>query len=82
MIEQTPNPTAVVAGRLVEVLDMDPEGYILVKDLITLESVWRDYYLVNYIDPNENPGAVLEAMSTLLNKDETDDLGVEDSHGA
>jgi hypothetical protein len=75
MTERTPNPSAVVAGRLCEVLYVSTTGGVLVQDATTLESRWVDYYTVNYIDLTKEPGAVLRAMSTILNEETADEPG-------
>ena len=57
--------SVVVKGRLCDVMCIGLGGDVLVRDVINLELHWYDYFVVQVLDPNENPGALLEAMSNL-----------------
>ena len=62
--------SVVVAGRIYEVMEIAPTGDVLVQDMLTLQLKWVDFFLCRFIDPNENPGAVLEAMATIREGDD------------
>lgn len=59
----------VVDGRAKEVLQLDPSGDMLVRDISTLELKWVDFYVVRTIDPREE-GLLLDALGAL-----SDDAG-------
>lgn len=62
--------SVVVKGRLYEVMELRPTGDVLLQDSITGSRRWADYYVCRVINPNEEPGAVLDAMGTILDDDE------------
>ena len=65
--------SVVVMGRLCDVVYIAHTGDVQVRDVITLELRWYDYFVCRLLDPHENPGALLEAMSTLRNDCEKND---------
>jgi hypothetical protein len=60
----------VIDGRVYDVVTITSTGDLLVEDVITLERSWKDFYLVEAVDPHRSPGAVLEAMAALENDEE------------
>ena len=61
--------SVVVMGRLCDVVTIAPTGDVQVRDVISMELRWYDYYSFRMLNPHENPEAVLIALS-LLEKDE------------
>ena len=62
--------TLVIDGRFCEVMLIAPSGDVQVRDVITLELRWTDYFVHRFIDPNKNPEALLDAMSTIRTDDD------------
>lgn len=58
----------VVDGRAAEVVELDPTGDMLVRDISTLKLKWVDYYIVRTIDPREE-GLLLDALGALWDGD-------------
>jgi len=61
--------SVVVEGRVMEVMGLDPDGDMLVRDVLTLKLKWVDYYITRVIDPHKDGGALLEAMGALTDDD-------------
>ena len=60
----------VIDGQLMEVLGLDPNGYVLIRRGKTLELEWIDFYLVEFIDPNKDGESLLTALGSLSNHEE------------
>jgi hypothetical protein len=58
----------VVRGRAYDVVRITSTGDVLCRDVITLESKWVDFYVGGLVDPHENPGALLDALSHVRPK--------------
>jgi hypothetical protein len=56
----------VVDGRLVEVMELDCTGDMLIRDALTLKLRWVDFYVARVIDPHGEDGAILEALSMIF----------------
>ena len=55
----------MVNGRPYEVLAVRRGGDIRVKDVMTGDVMWIDWFAVRAIDPHSKPEAVLEALAEL-----------------
>jgi hypothetical protein len=60
-----PGDSIIIDGEAYEVLQITPEGDIHVKNIFTLECSWKDWFMVNAVDPHRYPGAVLDAMAAI-----------------
>lgn len=66
----TVGASVVIDGRPYDVMELRPTGDVLVQDVISREFRWCDYYACRLINPNENPSALLDALSTIAEKRE------------
>ncbi|MGE3483520.1 MAG: hypothetical protein AB7L09_02190 [Nitrospira sp.] len=57
--------TVVVNGHPYEVLEFLVSGEVQVKHIITGVTIWVDYFTARVIDPNREPGALLDALSAI-----------------
>ena len=63
----------IVGRRPYELLRWTTSGELLVRDTITSEKRWVDYYQARVIDPHTDGGALLDALSVLRSEDSMDD---------
>lgn len=68
--------SVVVMGRLCDVVTITPTGAVQVRDVISMELRWYDYYSFRMLNPHENPEAVLIALSLLEEGEVLRDPGV------
>ncbi len=52
------------------VIRMTKYGDVLIRNYETDTEIWVDYYDIEFTDPWDNPGALLDALSTLGQKEE------------
>ena len=64
-----PGSSVVVDGRVCDAVRITPEGDVFVRNVLTLECRWVDYYLCDVIDPHKHPGALLDAIAALESSD-------------
>lgn len=56
----------LVNGRVYDVVAVrDSTGDIAVRDILTNDVTWIDWFTVRAVDPHSNPGAVLEVLAGL-----------------
>lgn len=64
-----PGTSLVIDGRAMEVMEVTSHGLIQVQDMLTGEFMWKDYFVGQVVNPNEAPGALLDALGALMDED-------------
>lgn len=67
--------SVVVDGRVCDVMELRGSGDVMVTDVMTGITRWVDYYTCDVVSPHRNPGALLEAMSSISTKEPDEVLG-------
>ena len=74
-----PGRSVVYRGEAYDVLLITSKGDVRIRHFETLEEVWADYYDIEFADPYADPGALLDALAHIGDRD--NELEVDEDAG-
>lgn len=62
-----PGRAIVYRGEAYDIVRITRSGDVLIRNFLTQEEIWIDYFHHGFKDPYADPGALLEALAQIAN---------------